>query len=175
MCRLASARFAASREAPRQARVFVAGQLERWELQELSDVATLLTSELVTNVVLHAGTPPSLIVAVADGSVEIGVGDDDQRLPVAEVGHAFDLPADPDPLLVREGGRGLPLVDRLADEWGATAIGDGKQIWFRLEAQDWSYRTSCQCHGDSIDRVRLQSGRFALAIPGAWDSDHPSA
>jgi hypothetical protein len=61
-------------------------------------------------------------------------------------------------------------VDYLADDWGVAADDPGKQVWFRLEATNWTYRTACECHGDSVDRVRLQSGRFAFAIPGAWDS-----
>jgi anti-sigma regulatory factor (Ser/Thr protein kinase) len=175
MCRVASTRFGPTLEAPRLARDFVAGLLDRWELSELADNATLLTSELVTNAVVHAGEAPSLVVAVADGSLEIGVSDLDPRVPRRAGSHDFVLPADGNLMLVREGGRGIPLVDHLADEWGVAADEPGKQVWFRLEAADWSYRTVCQCYSDSVDRVRLQSGRFALAIPGAWDSHRDPA
>jgi hypothetical protein len=68
------------------------------------------------------------------------------------------------------GGRGLLLVDSLADEWGVIRLVNGKQVWFRISTDDWSYRSGCMCHSDSIDRVRLESGRYALALPGPWDA-----
>jgi hypothetical protein len=52
---------------------------------------------------------------------------------------------------------------------GKVEHADGKQVWFRLSTEDWSYRSACLCQSDAIGRVRLDSGRYALAIPGQWD------
>jgi anti-sigma regulatory factor (Ser/Thr protein kinase) len=151
------------------ARRWVAEYLERWDLAETTDVAKLLTSELVSNAVVHAGSGPSLVLAVADGVIEVGVTDNEPTLPEAtrpEVptdGHKIDAS------VLGEGGRGLMLVEALADEWGATSLARGKQVWFRVAAHNWSYRSACRCHSDDLDRVRLESGRFALVIPGPWD------
>jgi anti-sigma regulatory factor (Ser/Thr protein kinase) len=104
------------------ARRWAAQHLERWELVEAAEVATLLTSELVTNAVVHAGSGPSLVLAVADGVIEVGVSDNELRLPgaprpkVATSGHEIDHS------LLAEGGRGLLLVEALAEEWGATSL-----------------------------------------------------
>jgi hypothetical protein len=56
-----------SHAAPRQAREFVRAILDRWQLGAVADVACLLASELVTNVVRHVGNPMSLRVELLTG------------------------------------------------------------------------------------------------------------
>jgi anti-sigma regulatory factor (Ser/Thr protein kinase) len=150
------------------ARRLVSDLLDQWELPALGEVATLLTSELVTNAVVYAGTGISLVIAVADGVLEIGVSDHDHASIESVKPKVERLAAKEG--VTAEGGRGLVLVDSLADEWGVVQLAKGKQVWFRLSTDDWSYRSSCACHSDAIDRVRLESGRYALAIPGPWDA-----
>lgn len=82
--------------------------------------------------------------------------------------HLADLDAAPNPMLLAEEGRRLLLVDALADEW-AVGVAQGMQVWFRLNAKDRSFRSEWRCHSDQVDRVRLESGRYAHAIPGPWD------
>lgn len=49
-------------------------------------------------------------------------------------------------------------------------LADGKQVWFRLSVdQAWPHLTDCPCAGEDLQRVRLESGRFAVAAPGPWD------
>ena len=168
VCRLANAEFDAEPSSPAKARRFVGEQLRRWELAELVDTARLLTSELVSNAVTHANSGTSVVVAVADGHLEVGVTDDNPHLPPKPTPIAARGP-DAQALPVGERGRGLLLVDLLADEWDAIPLANGKQVWYRLQATQWSYRTACICHADHIDRVRLQSGRWALRVPGTWD------
>jgi hypothetical protein len=50
------------------------------------------------------------------------------------------------------------------------ALVEGKQVWFRLSAADWSYRSACECHADDVSRTRLESGRYALGMSGPWDA-----
>jgi two-component sensor histidine kinase len=88
---------------------------------ETRDALVLLTSELVTNAVLHARTPLELGITVADESVLVTVHDLDLALPEQV------------PYAGREGGWGLGLVEALAEESELRTDPDGgKTAWFRL-------------------------------------------
>jgi anti-sigma regulatory factor (Ser/Thr protein kinase) len=161
MCRVVSRELPRSTFAVAEARRFVADALRRWELESLAPDAMLLTSELVTNSVLHADSDVTVTVAVADGMAEVGIADGSDVLPQQRRGGAR-----------AEGGRGLRLVERVAVEWGVVSVPGGKQVWFRLDVgTDWPHRTDCPCGGEDLDRVRLESGRYAIATPGPWDDD----
>ena len=86
-----------------------------------AEVLLLLTSELVTNAVLHARTEIELGLTIADRSLLVTVHDEDLARPEQR------------PYESREGGWGLGLVTALA-EASAMALhpGDGKTAWFRL-------------------------------------------
>ncbi len=86
-----------------------------------SDTAVLLTSEVVTNALVHARSAPRLEVAVGPGSVLVEVGDDDRSRP---------RPVDIAPGAVS--GHGLRLVDQLAADWGVRPDCSGKVVWFSL-------------------------------------------
>ena len=101
--------------------------------RDARDVALLLTSELVTNAILHARTPVQLGVLVDGDRALVCVAD---RLPESPAlsprAHSHDRP----------GGRGLALVEDLADTWGTTTYTGGKTVWFVLQtAGDLSLRT----------------------------------
>jgi anti-sigma regulatory factor (Ser/Thr protein kinase) len=125
------------------ARRFVRDTLRSWELagdpgdrdepderDTLVDDAVLLTSELVTNAVLHAGTPVQvtcrLLGDLSDGAVEIAVLD---RRP-AQL--RPDLPHNAAEAAERTNGRGLQLPSELAAAWGVTYARAAKAVWFRL-------------------------------------------
>lgn len=86
------------------------------------DTTLLLTSELVTNALVHAGGGITVrVVAAADG-VRVEVGDDARQLPVRRDAASQDT-----------SGRGLDLVEHLARRWGVTPVdGDGKTVWFEI-------------------------------------------
>ena len=108
---------------PHVARVFLGHALRRWHLDGLSDVTGLLGTELVANVVTHVGGPMTLR-AVLDGSrVRVEIDDPSPIRPV--VRH---------PGVSEEHGRGMLLVDQLADVWGVDWRPDGKTVWFEFEA-----------------------------------------
>jgi anti-sigma regulatory factor (Ser/Thr protein kinase) len=134
----------------------------------------MLTSELVANALIHAGGGISLVIAVADGVLEVGVSDHDHKSIELVKPKTERIGASEETELLAVGGRGLFLVDSLADEWGAVELANGKQVRFRLSADNWSYRSACLCHSDAVGRLRLDSGRYALAIPGPWDDRVPS-
>jgi anti-sigma regulatory factor (Ser/Thr protein kinase) len=119
------------------ARRFVRDTLQSWELADRSqeqdalvDDAVLLTSELVTNAVLHAGTPVQVTCRVVgdepDGAVEIAVLD---RRP-AQL--RPDMPHSPAEAAERTNGRGLQLPAQLASAWGVTYAAGAKAVWFRI-------------------------------------------
>jgi anti-sigma regulatory factor (Ser/Thr protein kinase) len=97
------------------------------------DVALLLTSELVTNAILHARTPVQLGVLVDGDRALVCVADRLAESPaLSPRAHSHDRP----------GGRGLALVEDLADTWGTTTYTGGKTVWFVLQtAGDRSLRT----------------------------------
>jgi anti-sigma regulatory factor (Ser/Thr protein kinase) len=169
VCRVANAEFGAGPTSSASARHLVSDLLERWELPSLIEDAELLTGELVNNAVGHASTGLALVVAVAEGILEIGVTDSHpQSIPFVKPKQGMAVEAREE--VLAESGRGLLLVGLLADEWGVVGLPQGKQVWFRLSTNDWSYDSACPCHGDDLDRVRLESGRYALAVAGPWDS-----
>jgi anti-sigma regulatory factor (Ser/Thr protein kinase) len=109
---------------PSRARAFVADTLTGWGLDELIDSATLLTSELVTNGVRHAGTGMELSVSRTDDGVRIAVTDRAAASHVRLRNAAQDA----------ESGRGLFLVEQLADGWGSAVGDNAKTVWFELRA-----------------------------------------
>jgi serine phosphatase RsbU (regulator of sigma subunit)/anti-sigma regulatory factor (Ser/Thr protein kinase) len=133
---------------PAAARAAVAAVLDETGLDPLRPEALLLTSELVTNGVIHARTEIEVeIIADAEG-VRVTVTDfavPDPSLVVAEVTIGGAGPDDPDgrPPAGRlnrlddaqpaEGGRGLLLVSRFASRWGTTHEPGGRQVWFQLD------------------------------------------
>ncbi len=110
---------------PARARTLVGETLDRWNLRQLADPGMLLTSELVTNAVRHAGTGMRLTIS------RIGA----DRVRVAVTDHAPGVS-----VRVRdanddaEGGRGLFLVEHLSAGWGSAVDDTGKTIWFELQA-----------------------------------------
>src|SRR5947209_6143318 len=168
MCRLQAVDYEPSVHVVPQARHWLQHRLRRWELDPLISDGSLLLTELVTNAVLHASSQVHVAAAVADGTLEIGVGDHDPRPPRLRRGERDLLSA----LSLSHGGRGIRLVDQIAEEWGWVSLSAGKQIWFRLSVGDgWPHRTACPCAGENLERVRLESGKFAVAVAGPWDAD----
>jgi len=89
---------------------------------DVLDVATLLTSELVTNGIVHAHTELRVVVDVAPGWVLVDVADGNPNLPARR---EYDDQA--------MTGRGLEMVELLSQEFGTEPLdGHGKRVWFRL-------------------------------------------
>ncbi|MFI8082470.1 SpoIIE family protein phosphatase [Kitasatospora sp. NPDC086009] len=105
-------------ETPGRARRLAAHTLRRWGLEELSEATELMVSELVTNAVQHATRPVTLSL-VRTSRLRCEVGDDSPLLPRPQRTGPED-----------ERGRGLQIVARCAERWGATRLGTGKVVWF---------------------------------------------
>ena len=115
--------LAPDHESIREAQDTVADFCSDARLQHVRDVAVLLTSELVTNVVLHARTDYELRVAARGDCLRIEVCDLDGQ-PATPRDAAPDEPS----------GRGLGLLAALSGHWGMTpaGLGTGKVVWFEL-------------------------------------------
>jgi serine phosphatase RsbU (regulator of sigma subunit)/anti-sigma regulatory factor (Ser/Thr protein kinase) len=111
--------------APSAARAALDGLGERSLDPGAAHDARLLVSELITNSVRHAGA------TVADAiGVDAELSPDGLRVQVADDGPGFSpAPALPPP--EQTFGRGLFLVDHLADRWGTDD--EGRRIWFELD------------------------------------------
>lgn len=104
------------------ARAFLMRLLNGWGVEdEVIDDASLLTTELVANAVRHGTGPVKLRVEVEDGVVQVHVHDEGDAEP--KVRHADDTSVN---------GRGLWIVECVADEWGSDRDESGKSVWFRL-------------------------------------------
>ncbi|MEU9170696.1 ATP-binding protein [Streptomyces sp. NPDC048420] len=95
--------------------------------ESLAEILILLVSELVTNAVVHTGRPAVLRLSLPgceaeSATVRLEVADRSGRAPVPR---CVDGDA--------TGGRGLALVDGLADRWGWSPEGAGKSIWCELD------------------------------------------
>ncbi len=142
-----------------------------WGMElEQAELACLLVSEVVTNVVLHAAvspTPRHELVLEGAGPGPLGILGDWEIAPFDD---SFNTPAgkdftlrlrrghesiwvevfDSDLRLPRirsagesdEGGRGLYLVDQLATRWGSRPTKDGKAVWFEMPIQGGMDRDS---------------------------------
>jgi anti-sigma regulatory factor (Ser/Thr protein kinase) len=171
MCRAVSTTLGADVRASALSRQFVKSALGRWDVFEAVDSALLVTSELVTNAVVHARTDFDLSLAVADGAVEIAVADRSLRLPRPRFREGEKPPLSR-PQWLDEGGRGLLIVEALADEWGIAEERDGKRVWFRLGVDSgWAHHGSCPCADRTPSgAITLSSGRRAVHVTGPWDA-----
>ena len=107
----------------RRARSFVEETLSEWGCEDLKDIVVLLTSELVTNAVVHAGSDADLSLRVARGVLQIAVAD---RSPVEPVVRTQSDEA--------TNGRGMLLLDALALRWSVVMTDAGKIVWFEVPA-----------------------------------------
>ncbi|MFE6490001.1 ATP-binding protein, partial [Streptomyces sp. NPDC057757] len=102
-------------------RRFTRETLTAWGLASLTDWAELLTSELITNALVHAGSPVQLRL-FCNRVLTVEVADRESETPRIRRARSED-----------EGGRGIHLVNELAHRWGSRRTADGKVVWFELE------------------------------------------
>lgn len=121
--------------------------------EPLAETLVLLVSELVTNAVVHTGSsavlrlvlPGAVAEEAEEATVRLEVDDASDRAPVPR---CVDGEA--------TGGRGLALVDGLADRWGWSREGTGKRIWCELD----------RCAGREGAAPACGSGGGAVAFEG---------
>ncbi|MFE2546901.1 SpoIIE family protein phosphatase [Actinacidiphila glaucinigra] len=112
----------------KEARGFVYECLCDWCLVDLADDLMLITSELVTNALIHAGSDVDLRLRAFDDHVRLEVRDSDSDPPVPT---AYSLTEEGS--AQAEHGRGLYLVDALARSWNTSPSGRGKTVWLEMD------------------------------------------
>ncbi|MCS0637403.1 SpoIIE family protein phosphatase [Streptomyces sp. LP05-1] len=122
-------------EALGSARHMIRAAVRAWGAEERSDEIELAADELITNALVHTDGGAILTLRMPPGP--------DRRLRVEVEDRSSALPRRRDPGESGLSGRGLLLVDRLADRWGVEPRGGGKSVW-------------CE-----------------FAVPPAPDADHP--
>jgi len=118
-------RFRIRRDSVAAARRHVTEILIEWRLGHLIEDTVLITSELATNVVNHTkgtGDYFELVLRRRDGVLVLEVSDSYQwQMPELRKATPEDLC-----------GRGLYLVDALAESWGVRPRSTGKTVWAQL-------------------------------------------
>lgn len=141
------------------ARSFVRDTLQGWGFADIVDDAVVLTSELVTNAVVHAGTAADVLCLRSDDGARIEVADHYPEREIPLQGAAITM-SSPD----REGGRGLQLCAALASRWGVDYTPTKKLVWFQLDlpARPVGTRTA----GPSLPSalLPLADGRVRVAV-----------
>ncbi|MGH3444457.1 MAG: ATP-binding protein [Nocardioidaceae bacterium] len=135
--------------------------------EDLAETAVLLVSEVVTNALLHAGTPIDIAALLDDGGLRVEVGDGSAHLPTRR-----------DYGTTSGTGRGMRMLENLVDDWGISRNRHGKSVWFRLshaEAEDAPAMPSTSGragHGAETFVVALRN--VPLLLHAAWQ-EHAEA
>ncbi|MFC9249169.1 ATP-binding protein [Streptomyces sp. NPDC057136] len=123
--------------------------LELWGLPGVVHSAQLCVTELAANVIRHVGpgTPTCLAVAMSGSNLRIEMSDPDTRaLPIlVEAANMADE------------GRGLALVDGIAERWGVILRGDFKVTWCELA-------TGLRSSNDHIDTPQVAKAEALLRL-----------
>ena len=86
------------------------------------DTVELLTSEVVTNAIIHGRSGPQLAVEIDGSVVRVAVRDRSPEIPVRRLGRLDDV-----------SGRGVVIVEELASAWGVERERNGsKRVWFEV-------------------------------------------
>ena len=121
--RTAERSFPSAASSVPEARRFLTGCLQRWDLEAAVWTAQLLLGELATNAVLHAGHSDFRVVVLGlpDGSVRLEVRDGSARPPrLRDYGTSSTT------------GRGVALVAQLSRGWGVLPSSPGKVVWCEI-------------------------------------------
>ena len=122
-------RLAATVESVRAARHAVDGIDQLGEYDEAAFNTRLLVTELVGNSVRHAGLDPADII-----TLDLEIRPRSVRVEVRDPGPGFRRPSFSDEPPIGTSGRGLYLVDALADRWGVSQTPDGEaRVWFEID------------------------------------------
>jgi len=96
--------------------------MSRQVSDEVVETVELLTSEVVTNAIVHGQSGPQLAVEVDGDVVRVAVRDVSPQVPVRRLGQVDDV-----------SGRGVVIVEELASAWGVERERNGaKRVWFEV-------------------------------------------
>lgn len=188
MCRHAVLNLPPLTAAAPQARAFIRKCCAQWALGAMCADLSILVTELVTNALLHADGASTVTVSVAEAVLEMSVVDGSRVEPVMRP-QRTDLSADlavlgddhshPDELRHRDwavgdagpvtAGRGLLIIDALADRWGVQLQPAGKAVWLTLDTPQSPRRHDCACIASPTHRTASGRPVARMTPPGSGD------
>ncbi len=117
-------------DAPRTARRALAALLGPAATEPLGRAALLACSELVNNVLMHAGATGGRLAVwwIPQQLLRLEVSDADESLPALSA----------TPSVTQLHGRGLHVVDTIASRWGMHRTPGGKTIWCEFDASTFA-------------------------------------
>ena len=147
-----------------RARRLLRDAMERSGADHLTDSATLLMSETVTNAFVHVGTQVLVRVWSTEQGVRVEVEDGGAHLPARR--HYAGTAGT---------GRGLQLMDELADRWGTEARSTGKTVWFELGPHTGPVPDGAEVDearpdgfGEPVETVQVTLRHVPLLMHVAW-------
>lgn len=111
----------ADRTSVRRIRRAVSARCRDWGWAGRADEVELLVSELVTNAVVHVGGTVAVTLTASSSSLTVAVADTSLDSPSPKSAGPWET-----------SGRGLVIVESIADDWGIDPSGPGKSVWFSL-------------------------------------------
>ncbi|HET6480009.1 MAG TPA: ATP-binding protein [Actinoplanes sp.] len=148
--------------AARRARELITEACARWHRPDLAGTACIVVTELVNNVVVHARTDMVVLVATHGSGLSVAVRDHSTHVPTFTGG-----PVSP----TAYGGRGMLLIDSVADHWGNLRLDDGKVVWALL-TDDANEQDGYQRHGREPGTNERDSGELGeLEEPGSGEPE----
>jgi PAS domain S-box-containing protein len=130
---------------------------------ELVDEAELAVSEVVTNALVHTGTPVELSASIESGLVRVEVADGSSQAPCS---NDFDT--------VSGTGRGLKVLEQTVARWGVEPRGTGKVVWFELGGGTGSGEVEPEAAPAEEEIVHIRLLAVPLLLMSAW-LDHAGA
>ncbi|MGW7348440.1 SpoIIE family protein phosphatase [Streptomyces sp. NPDC054854] len=110
-------------DGPAMARHLIRAAVAAWGAREKADEIELAADELMTNALVHTDGGGHVVMWLTPGSrIRIEVEDTSSALPRRREAGDWAV-----------SGRGLMLVDRLADDWGVQPRGSGKSVWCEFD------------------------------------------
>jgi histidine kinase-like protein len=127
--------------AARRSRELITEACVRWDRPDLAGSACIVVTEMVNNVVAHARTPMTVLVAVHGDRMSVAVRDHSATVPSFTGG---PVPAS------SYGGRGMLLIDSVAARWGSLVLSGGKVVWALLADEDATESAVSHRNGTSM-------------------------
>ena len=151
-----------------EARALVRDLLVESGRDDLVETAALLVSEVVTNALLHAGTPIDVRASLDRNRLRVEVSDRSVHAPVRRRYAA-----------TAGTGRGMLMLEQMVDDWGVRRHRDGKTVWFLLVAPGTSPEpVPLQDHDPHRrtrgDTVTVDLAGMPLLLHAAWQ-EHAEA
>jgi anti-sigma regulatory factor (Ser/Thr protein kinase) len=125
--------------------------------------AEVAVSEIVTNALVHAGTPMHLRVLLGSPGLRVELHDGSPHLPHRR--HHSEVAAT---------GRGLHVVGEMVDRWGAYPSGAGKVVWFEIATAENGHAQHADPPPLAPDAVEIELINVPLLMHAAWQ-EHAAA